>query len=390
MPRSRIIGSGLRFGGGFGGTGITYLLRDTFTTTAAAPLTSPRTCEPTGTLTLTQTDGEFSISSGKLNFVAQATPVWGDQGFAGSPVGGGAFSRVAGKAWRALFNVASIVSNPRVSFMWNKTTAPTFAQISGASLTFRDSLTIIVFNSSGQFWDVGAYLLNTDFRVGIIQATLGNIALIKGGAYTDATLLYVDALGSDASVYPTFANMDGAGTIDYVDVTDLPGVLAGTVYSYATFTDTTLTTGDTFTGTADGFHKFDFAQNGSPSAGDEIVMEYRRQDASNKWEAVVKRNAGNTNWDIFLYKTVAGSRTQMTTAANIGTVTTAQIQVIGNVHRMSTLNVAALTQRGAAVTDAAFNTQTGMGIVAAAGTTLTRLSSWSSTLAAYTAALNFP
>jgi len=64
---------------------LTWLLYDEFTTADAAPITSPRTCEPgPGTLTLVQTDGSQALSGGKYVFTAQTTPDWGDQGFYGS------------------------------------------------------------------------------------------------------------------------------------------------------------------------------------------------------------------------------------------------------------------------------------------------------------------
>ena len=88
------IGLGVQVGGtgvGVGG-GLTFLLRDDFTT-ARAPLLG-RLAEPgPGTLTLVQTDGQFSTSSGKLNFPVQSTPAWADQGFYGA-----GRSRVAGRA----------------------------------------------------------------------------------------------------------------------------------------------------------------------------------------------------------------------------------------------------------------------------------------------------
>lgn len=65
-----------RLGGGFsvaGASGVTYLLRDEFTTAQAAPLTSPRTCAPgPGVLTITDPQNKFSIASGALSF-AQGT-----------------------------------------------------------------------------------------------------------------------------------------------------------------------------------------------------------------------------------------------------------------------------------------------------------------------------
>jgi len=55
------------------GGGLTYLLRDEFTTDEAAPLTSPRTCEPgPGTFTAVDTGNNMSISSGALVWSANA------------------------------------------------------------------------------------------------------------------------------------------------------------------------------------------------------------------------------------------------------------------------------------------------------------------------------
>ncbi len=56
-----------------------YLLRDDFPG-VAAPLASPRICvRGPGSLTLDQTDGNFSIVDGEFTWPAQVTPTWGDQ-----------------------------------------------------------------------------------------------------------------------------------------------------------------------------------------------------------------------------------------------------------------------------------------------------------------------
>ena len=64
-------GFGIRTYAAAPGGGVTYLLRDEFTTDAAAPLTSPRTCEPgPGTLTISDADGAMNIASAQLEIVA--------------------------------------------------------------------------------------------------------------------------------------------------------------------------------------------------------------------------------------------------------------------------------------------------------------------------------
>jgi hypothetical protein len=68
-------------------TGLGWLLLDYFTTADAAPIASPRTPEPIGAgTTFVQTDGTQAIAGEELVFTAQATPVWGDQGFVGSGI----------------------------------------------------------------------------------------------------------------------------------------------------------------------------------------------------------------------------------------------------------------------------------------------------------------
>jgi hypothetical protein len=73
-----------------GETPLVYLLRDLFTTPDAAPITSPRTCEPgPGLMKITDTGDKFSISGG--NLVGAEGAAWGDPGHwlgrdnAGSP-----------------------------------------------------------------------------------------------------------------------------------------------------------------------------------------------------------------------------------------------------------------------------------------------------------------
>src|SRR3972149_12041444 len=95
------------------------LLDDEFITAEAAPLASPRACEPgPGTLTLVQTDGEMSIGAGALVFPAQATPVLGDQGFYGTGV-----TRAAGVGLLNRVNYSTVATD--YPFAW--ATAATLA-----------------------------------------------------------------------------------------------------------------------------------------------------------------------------------------------------------------------------------------------------------------------
>ncbi len=79
---------------------LTFLLRADFTTDDAAPVESPHTAEPgPGTLTITDAEDKWSISSGKLNTAPYATPVFG----APSAISANAVTRAAGVALVATF-----------------------------------------------------------------------------------------------------------------------------------------------------------------------------------------------------------------------------------------------------------------------------------------------
>src|SRR5690554_4626838 len=62
------IGMALGMFGGAGAAPVEYLLRDEFTTDEAAPLTSPRTCEPgPGTLVTSESSGLIAIVDGQIS-----------------------------------------------------------------------------------------------------------------------------------------------------------------------------------------------------------------------------------------------------------------------------------------------------------------------------------
>lgn len=197
---------------------VVYLLRDEFTTTEAAPLASPRTCEPgPGTLTLVQTDGEFSISGEKLSFPAQSTPAWGDQGLYGAGL-----ARTAG---RAVIGLSSF-STRGVSFpvAWSTAATINFGGLANLAHAF------YVGDASGTLYaTVGATNVNlgillsgtTDYRLTLVPRGTGAFYAIKGGAFTEWTLAWVAASGSTATLYPAMSNYSGAGTLDYIRVTNL-------------------------------------------------------------------------------------------------------------------------------------------------------------------------
>jgi len=156
-------------------------------------------------------------------------------------------------------------------------------------------------------------------------------------------------------------------------------------YDLATFTDVTLASNDTFTGTADAVNIFDFTLNGSPSAGDAVSMYYRGDDV-NGWVVRAKRNAGNTAWDLQV-RTIASSVESTpagwTDVTGIGSVVQMMAVAFGTTHMFYTLTSTTYTKRGATLSVSNQDTATGMKLITASGTTLTRLSSFPRTSSNY-------
>lgn len=218
MPRSMARNLLLLMNGGGGGSGgITYQIRDDFTTTASAPLATPRTAEPgPGTATLVQTDGQFSISSAKLNFPTQASAAWGDQGFYYD-----ALARVAGrtliaKVRHTTFNTAHIPLAWFTGAALNTTGSNNMAEgigigIAGAMFAQAAGASMGVSATSG-----------VDQIYAITQRATGAYYAALGGAFASWTTVYTSSTGSQATLRPGFSNYDAVGYLEYLYVVDMP------------------------------------------------------------------------------------------------------------------------------------------------------------------------
>lgn len=280
-------------------SGLTYLIRDQFATDAAAPLTTPRTCEPgPGTLTLVQTDGQFSIVGGAFTFPAQGTPVWGNQGAYGASL-----ARVAGRALLGTLRFSALGANGG------------FIGFGGASAVFTDLISAGIFWYSGGVAAVladgstplsGALATATDYQCAVILRATGSFVLIKGGAFTNWALLWVDAAGSGATGRPKFGNKDLAGTLDDFRVLDLPAFATD---PYTENHSGSQSAGQTFVHAADG--QVEWIETTRPSAASTLIF-FRYQDASNYWQAEV-----NSSGDFLLKEVVAGVPTTRGTASAV-------------------------------------------------------------------------
>lgn len=271
----------------------TYLLRDDFTTAEAAPLASPRTAEPgPGTLTLVQNDGQFSISGGKLAFPAQTTPAAGDQGFIGAGL-----SRVAGRALISKINASTMAD--MFNSVWASANSIVFGGFGNmAGGFYMETASLYVVEFAVGFIVAGGLSAATEYSVCTVQRASGHFALIKGGIYTNWTLLYVGATSNTATVYPAFSNSKAVGTLDTFRVLDLPAPFDD---DYGLATDRlsgAVSAGATFTHEADCV--IEWTQTTLPSAAGTVV-HFRRQDADNNWYIQIQGT------DFYLAERVAGS-----------------------------------------------------------------------------------
>ena len=195
---------------GGGDTVITYLYRDEFTTSESAPIASPRTAEPgPGILTFVQTDSELSIVGGKLVFPVQATPTWADQGYYT-----GSIARAAGTLISSQINVD--LATKTVSATCQKTASLASAQRQYELGFSNTALNKWADDGIGGL-QVGDFVAATDYQVLFVLRETGAHFLIKGGVYTDWTLLWVDANGT-AAVFAGLSNYNASGTQEYFRV----------------------------------------------------------------------------------------------------------------------------------------------------------------------------
>jgi len=361
---------GLGLGQGAGGAGLSYLLRDDFTTAVAAPLPSPRNCEPgPGVLTITDSANHLTVVSAELT--ADGGTVSTNDPWIRNTIG---FARLAGRALFLRFKRTVGSGNSPIYGWANTLTAPdtseTYGLLQATARPEGVSIPTIITN--------GTY-----YKIVLAHRSTGQLIFV------DNVLAWVGTSGSEATLYPHVSSRTttDAWVIDYFRVRDLPSPFNAD-YGIATFTDTTLISGDTFTGNADGLHDFEFTLPGSPAANDEIALHYRRLDASNKWEAVVKRNVGNTAWDFLLRRVSAGVPTTEITVTGVGTPDMLRVISEGNNHDCYTRAGTTWTKRGAQVINSTHAAETGMAIAAVAGTTLTRVTAWPRSNADWNAQLN--
>lgn len=170
---------------------VRYLLHDRFGGALAAGAVNGTAADPgPGTRTVTDTNSKLSITGGVLSFATGGAGV-GDPGLweAGT-------SRAFGKT--ALLALNTSIAANAVYGGWdsNQAGVPSDAFQFESTLRLRANSTEIV---------VGAFSISTQYSVAIVLRSSGCYYFIKGGAFTNWTLVYASATGNSATMYPVAA-----------------------------------------------------------------------------------------------------------------------------------------------------------------------------------------
>jgi lysophospholipase L1-like esterase len=284
---------------------LNWILLDRFTTAQAAPLTTPRTCDPgPGTLTLVDTANKLSTSGGRL-LVASVTVADSDP-----RVTGVLLERRAGR----------VLSTRQKGAAWK------FGFANTADATPRAGIQVF----SSQFFLINnlvstaliTMVTTTDYDLLYIQSDVGAYMAVKGGAWATYTLLwpsmYKTANNKIGSQKITFG-VNAAAEIDHIEEYDLGGIWSRS-YGLATHAEYKPVFPQQLTATADLAIEVTWVMVGSSDNADLCI---RYTDDNNCWIARLNQTAAQVQ----LIEKVAGVETIRVSAAQ-GLGATAVVAVI--------------------------------------------------------------
>ncbi|MEK7550901.1 MAG: MerR family DNA-binding transcriptional regulator, partial [Patescibacteria group bacterium] len=201
-----------------------YTLNDQFTTDRAAGAVNGTSAEPTGgTRTVVDTESKLSIASSALTFAGgKTTPAFADPMLYYSAV-----SRTAGLTFVSKVNASTLTSH---YFRLGFDDGLTGDLLHGIGNSF-SSLGVM---KDGTEVLVGALSTATDYYLATVLRSTGAYYYIKGGVYTNWTLLGSWGTNSTATLYPEIDNYNTAFTVDNIRIPT--SIWLPTPLAYDTFT----------------------------------------------------------------------------------------------------------------------------------------------------------
>jgi hypothetical protein len=347
---------------------LVYLLRDEFTTDEAAPITTPRTCEPgPGTLTVVDTGGRLSISGGQLVNI-NAVSVWADPRIYSA----NSFTRAAGLA-----------------FGFDITDGQTMNQIIGWQTIAAGgtSLQVAAYINGGfvDMWNAGVADWARLLLAPIAGVTYKVFSVLRssGGFLTaDGKILWVTNTLNTASVFPGAVFSTGAATAGKQDNWRVMQLAApwDTDYGIATNRIAVPQINDTTTSEANALIEMTW----QAVTGQVWELDVRRTDDDNRW--IIR--CDQTGSTIKLIERNAGTETERASAAQTWTNGTSYRLVViqdGNTIKTFVANVAKNTYTSATFNNTATGIKTsrsGTNLVAwprtLSGAALAELEKWTS------------
>jgi hypothetical protein len=285
----------MQFRGGVGDA-ITYLLRDEFTTNEAAPMVSPRTCDPgPGTIPIVDTSNRFAIVSGDLVGSAAAAVAYASST--------SSFAHAGGRA--AIFEGAKYTVIGQ-QFGWSASANPAAGNIRGS---FEQGF---IRGITGGGVAVPSALDTTARTLVIVRRAGGGSWLIR-----DGELVWIDVTVSTAALFVTdyLAVTSGAGLVSAIKVLDF-GAPWATDYGIASARTAITAANDTIAAGA-GDTWIEHTITAATGITQELLV--RRTDDSNCIIVRMDQTAGT----IRIYEKNAGVETEKTGGTTTQTWTNA-------------------------------------------------------------------
>lgn len=184
-----------------------YLIQDEFTTSRSAGAVNGTAAEPgPGTRFVTDTNGKLSVSAGGKLVTVTGGVGQGDPGLWYEPR-----SRNAG-----LLVIVSFTFDAAQGFNFGFDTN----QVGALRYSINANATAlrVTGNQGGAQVTVGALVAATAYIVAIALRSTGLMAFIKGGAFTNWVLIWIDATESTSPVYPAVGanGTTNAWSVDYI------------------------------------------------------------------------------------------------------------------------------------------------------------------------------
>lgn len=209
-----------------------YDLYDKFTTARAAGSVNGTLAEPVGGVrTVNDTENKLSLSGGAVSIAGGITVnEWGDPSIT-LPI----TARILGKSLLCEVLAVSGVTGGAFGFATVQDIANNSALIRGAINIRPDGTTLYCIDSSSIL--VGTIAASILYRLCITLRAAGAFHFIKGGTFSNWTMLYITRVDTTASLYPGLYVRNGVSTADNIRVpkrTFIPVPLQSDGFSGAT------------------------------------------------------------------------------------------------------------------------------------------------------------